>query len=303
MTQLAKNAPAGPKPKMTLWLNQSQKAESTKIQYQRVIDGLPDDFNIFDPAAVQSHAAGLCKSQRVYFGSLLNTFCKETARAVKSHAKPETIADDTATIYRLEAMLGSIEVEEERGQRAAIWLSLPEVMKILSLPDRTTAKGMRDAALLGIALGAGLRRGEIASLKFAQIVPQGERFCIETFGKGAKWRLVPINPKLAAMLFEWRAIAGDGFVIKEVNKGGRIIDKGISETAIYKIARAYGEMIGKPDLAPHDWRRTYAQFGVDANIAIKQISILLGHESVLVTEKYLNIRLDLKNTISDFIPF
>ena len=60
---------------------------------------------------------------------------------------------------------------------------------------------------------------------------------------------------------------------------------------------------GLPELAAHDLRRSYAQIGYDSGIPITQISILLGHSSVAVTQRYLNLDLDLECTASDFVPF
>jgi integrase len=62
-------------------------------------------------------------------------------------------------------------------------------------------------------------------------------------------------------------------------------------------------MIGKPELQPHDLRRTYAELGRRAGVSISQISKLLGHASIETTQDYLNIELDLETTISDFVPF
>jgi integrase len=62
-------------------------------------------------------------------------------------------------------------------------------------------------------------------------------------------------------------------------------------------------MIGKPELQPHDLRRTYAELGRRAGVSIEQISRLLGHATIKTTQEYLNIELDLETTISDFVPF
>jgi integrase len=62
-------------------------------------------------------------------------------------------------------------------------------------------------------------------------------------------------------------------------------------------------MIGKPELQPHDLRRTYAELGRRAGVPIAQISRLLGHATIKTTQEYLNIQLDLETTISDFVPF
>ena len=69
------------------------------------------------------------------------------------------------------------------------------------------------------------------------------------------------------------------------------------------MARKYGKAIGKPELAPHDLRRTYAQIAYEAGVPITRISRLLGHESIETTQRYLNLELDLETTASDFVPW
>jgi integrase len=60
--------------------------------------------------------------------------------------------------------------------------------------------------------------------------------------------------------------------------------------------------MGRPNLEPHDLRRTFAQLGYEAGVSITQISTLLGHATVETTQRYLNLELDLEMTASDFIP-
>jgi integrase len=57
-----------------------------------------------------------------------------------------------------------------------------------------------------------------------------------------------------------------------------------------------------PELDPHDLRRTFEQIGYEASVPITQISKQLGHSSIITTQRYLNMDLDLVTTISDFIP-
>ncbi len=77
----------------------------------------------------------------------------------------------------------------------------------------------------------------------------------------------------------------------------------LSGQGVLDIVAKRGALMGKPELKPHDLRRTYAQFAFEAGIAITQISTLLGHASLATTQRYLNLALDLENTASDFIPW
>ena len=67
---------------------------------------------------------------------------------------------------------------------------------------------------------------------------------------------------------------------------------------------------GAPDgmqmdhLAPHDLRRTCAKFRNVNGGEIEQIQFLLGHASVLTTERYLGCKQNLEEPVNDrFGPF
>jgi integrase len=65
----------------------------------------------------------------------------------------------------------------------------------------------------------------------------------------------------------------------------------------------YGKAVGKLELAQHDTRRTYyAQLGNEAGVDIAKLSCPLGHSSVSVMQRYLNLKLDMEVTASDFVP-
>jgi integrase len=126
---------------------------------------------------------------------------------------------------------------------------------------------------------------------------------LDVEGKGAKDRVVPISDRLANAIDDWApTVDGGGLILRSLGRN-RIPGESLSTTALYNITQKRGAMIGKPDLAPHDLRRTFAQLGYEAGVPITQISTLLGHASIETTMRYLNLELDLETTVSDFIPF
>jgi integrase/recombinase XerC len=124
---------------------------------------------------------------------------------------------------------------------------------------------------------------------------------LEVCGKGAKLRVIPISKALAGAIEEMKPLVDGGFIIRSLNNGAT--GETISGASLYNLTGKYGAMIGKPELQPHDLRRTYARLGYDSGIEIAQISKLLGHSNIATTQRYLGIGLDLNKTISDFIPF
>jgi len=106
---------------------------------------------------------------------------------------------------------------------------------------------------------------------------------------------------MATFLREWKEIVGSGRIARSLGRK-KELGESMSGVAIFHLVNKYGKKIGLPDLAPHDSRRTFAQLGYEAGVPITQLSVLLGHSSIDVTQKYLNLELNLESTASDFIP-
>ena len=296
-------------------------ADSTKAKYNSVIEAYQVSGGMLsDIPKLARFAETLSNSRKGHLKAALRLWSKVTTdridneiSIVKSQATAEKTNQTQTEIYRLEALkyqVGSIPtfvtVEDSKGEKAHTWLSQSEVKKLMSLPDISTPKGLRDKVGLGLMAAAGLRRNEAVNLTFDNIILQpykGKiRAVIECLGKGDKTRLVLISDSLAACLDTWGKMVGDGLVLRSVNQVGDIGDS-LSAIGLFKIVRAYGYEIGKSDLAPHDLRRTYAQIGYESGVPIAQISKLLGHASIDTTQRYLNLDLDYETTVSDFVPF
>ena len=108
---------------------------------------------------------------------------------IKANATPQNIQVAQSAIMRLEAMRAAVTVPAHKGTKAHTWLSPAEVQQITALCD-DSLDGKRDWIILGLLLGAGLRREELAALKFDAIKTQptkkGVRVVLEVTGKGAK---------------------------------------------------------------------------------------------------------------------
>ena len=285
----------------------SKLAASTKARYKKVLrDYLARGGSLTDAEALASYAQGLSNSGRSFLKAAIKLWGEDVALRAKAGATPETVDAVQATIYRLEAPNETIQVKVANGQKAHIWLTQSEVKRLLDPCDLDTVQGKRDKIVLGLLVGAGLRREELATVTFDAVLVQPvagrNRTVLNVKGKGAKDRIVPINDKLAAALGEWQQILDGSHIARSVTKSG-IIGDSLSAIGIFHLVRAAGEAIDKPKLAPHDLRRTYAQLGYEAGVPVTQISRLLGHASVATTQRYLNLDLDLKLTVSDFIPF
>ena len=279
---------------------------TTKAKYKREIENLKRaGVNPFDFNALTTYADSLKSSRKSFLKSALRLMTADFEQNAKGHATPENIAQVQAGIYRLEAMRSAVKVKTHKGTKAHIWLSQKQVKEITKL-CKDDLEGRRDWIVLGLFLGAGLRREELSTLTFDALKQQpmkdGKvRDVLQVKGKGAKDRVIPIKPILADHIRTWQATVKGGLLARSLGMGKKL-GESMSAVAIFQLVRKYGEQIGIPELAPHDLRRTFAHLGYEAGVPITQISILLGHSSVATTQQYLNLNLDLETTISDFIP-
>ncbi|KAB2866913.1 MAG: tyrosine-type recombinase/integrase [Anaerolineae bacterium] len=114
-------------------------------------------------------------------------------------------------------------------------LSDKEIRRLFAVCEADPASaGVRDAALFGI-LRIRLRVTEIAELTRADFDPAKKRLTVQ--GKGNKERLVPIAGGSLQALSDWLMVRGNGSgpLFYAINKGGRIIEQGITRQAIFKI--------------------------------------------------------------------
>lgn len=176
---------------------------------------------------------------------------------------------------------------EGPAQAAGRALTAGEFDALLIVCDRDkTVAGVRDAAILGLAIRCGLRRAEIASLELADYNQVEQKLTVR--GKGNKTRVVHVTPGAAAALADWLTVRGNvpGRLLLAVNKGGRIEGTGITDAAIYDAMAKRAKEAGVRKFSPHDGRRTFAGDLLDAGADISTVQQLMGHADPRTTAGY-----------------
>jgi hypothetical protein len=90
-----------------------------------------------------------------------------------------------------------------------------------------------------------------------------------------------------------------GRIFRAVSRHGSPWGKGISENVIWYVVRRCAERMQLEHLAPHDLRRTCATLWHANSGEIEQIQFLLGHASVLTTERSLGCKQNLEEPVND----
>ena len=134
-----------------------------------------------------------------------------------------------------------------------------------------------DETRLMLMLGAlaGLRRAEIAGVHSDHVTAEGLR----VFGKGRKWRLVPLVPEL-----RWELERVDGWAFPSTARPGRPV------TADY-VADRIEKVLPRPWTC-HTLRHRWATRAYQATHDIRAVQEILGHASVATTQRYTAVAAD-----------
>ncbi|MEL7151774.1 MAG: tyrosine recombinase XerC [Pseudomonadota bacterium] len=143
--------------------------------------------------------------------------------------------------------------------------------------------GARDAAVLTLLYGCGLRISEALSLTGAQM-PLGDTLRI--VGKGGKERIVPVIAAARAATDRYLRICpfdieGDGPVFRGVQ------GKPLAARQVQKAMASARAVLGLPASAtPHAMRHSFATHLLNAGGDLRAIQELLGHASLSTTQAY-----------------
>jgi integrase/recombinase XerD len=177
-------------------------------------------------------------------------------------------------------------------------LTVEEIDRIISVIDISTAKGIRDSAMLEVLYSCGLRVSELTSLRLGDLF-FGEGY-IRIVGKGDKERIVPVSSAArdkVQLYMERRKPRRDSEDTLFLNNRGQALTRIMVFTIIRKAALMAG--IDKR-ISPHTFRHSYATHLLEGGASIRQVQELLGHENIMTTEIYTHVdRARLRETIED----
>lgn len=170
------------------------------------------------------------------------------------------------------------------------FLSVEDVDKLLAAPDTSTARGLRDRALIEVLYATGLRVSELIGLKPPDV--NLESGYLTTTGKGRKQRLVPLGDEAAGWVVRYLKEARPQLLKKTstrlfVNARG---GTGLTRVGFWKILKAYGRQCGLTGaLSPHVLRHSFATHLLERGADLRAIQMMLGHSDLSTTQIYTHI--------------
>lgn len=158
---------------------------------------------------------------------------------------------------------------------------------------------LKEPLNIGYALGAfgGLRPGEAFALRWPQVDLDGRRIhVIESVTGSLKDKDSRVVPILDALLPVLKAhhlkTGGEGLLCPPLRSDGSKIDKGTRGDALRVVLRDL--KLERPGLGWYEaTRHTFASQWVMAGRSLEELKEILGHYSVVMTERYAHLRPDL----------
>lgn len=168
-----------------------------------------------------------------------------------------------------------------------------EAAQLFDVCADETPGGARNALLLSLLYGCGLRRAEAVALRIEDV--DHETGSVRVLrGKGNKGRLVYMDNGSRNSLIAWLVVRGlrAGPLLCRVTKSGAIaLDKDlapapITAQAAYDAIERVRKQAKLAPFSPHDLRRTFCGDMLDAGADLVTVQALMGHSSPATTAKY-----------------
>ena len=162
--------------------------------------------------------------------------------------------------------------------------------------DARACERVRDAAILELLYGCGVRVSELAGLSLDDV--SFEDASVRVLGKGNKERIVPLGGAAHVAVAAYlecrtqfrhpRTGVQDATALLLGRLGRRL---GVRQ--FQNIVQRYGALgAGRPDLHPHALRHTCATHMLEGGADLRAIQDMLGHASLSTTQRYTHLSLD-----------
>jgi integrase/recombinase XerC len=236
---------------------------------------------------------------------LLRSWLGELSRRLS----PQTLARKLSSVR---AFFGWLEREGLTRDNSAALLKSPKLRKklpkflsaeqageVVEAPvadGATEPERLRDAALLEVLYGSGLRVSELVGLDLDHLVLEREE--VRVLGKGKKERIVPIGSKARAALGAYLERRPELRHPRSGRQDERSLFLGrygtrLGVRRVQTLVQRYGALgAGRGDLHPHALRHSCATHLLEGGADLRAIQELLGHTSLSTTQRYTHVSLD-----------
>lgn len=180
----------------------------------------------------------------------------------------------------------------QKSEKLPDVLSIDQVNTLLDGMPFITPLEIRDATILEVLYGCGLRVSELVGLDLDRV--RFDEGILRVLGKGSKERLVPFSgmavQRVQAYLQESRPYltcskAQPVPALFLNARGGRL-----SRQSVHKMVEKAGLRIGIKNLHPHTLRHSFATHLLEGGADLRAIQEMLGHSDISTTQIYTHVQ-------------
>jgi len=168
-------------------------------------------------------------------------------------------------------------------------LARDPMQALLDAPVPTTRAGIRDRAMLHLAVAAGLRVSELVGLRLDEL-SFGPRAVVRVRGKGRRERVLPLWKETSAALRAWLAVRGDCRAPELFLNArcGAMTRWGFAYVLHKHTAAATARcpLLAAKHVSPHVLRHSCAMNILQATHDLRKVALWLGHAGIETTEVY-----------------
>lgn len=175
------------------------------------------------------------------------------------------------------------------SSRLVGYLTREEAQAIIDAPDSTVG-GLRDRAMLHLAVATGIRVSELVAIQLVDLVLEPQPM-LTVHGKGRRERRLPLWRETATALKRWLRArpAGPSHHLFLNGRGGALTRSGFAHLLDKYVDAASRTVPGlrKKRVSPHVLRHTCAMITLQATRDVRKVALWLGHAHLATTEVYL----------------
>lgn len=190
-----------------------------------------------------------------------------------------------------------LSIKQKKAKQGTInYLTVEGIQLLLSQPDLSTKKGIRDLALLALMYDCGARVQEIIDLSPGSI-RINKPYTIKLVGKGSKARIVPLMDEEVVHLKNYMSKSGlsephaEMYPLFYNTRREKFTRAGITHI-LHKyaaMARSHNDALVPKKISCHSLRHSKAMHLLQAGVNLVYIRDILGHVSVKTTEIYARV--------------
>jgi integrase len=240
-----------------------------------------------DPATLARWRAVLA-ADTALSPNTINRMLSAVKRLIKEGAVQGYVSHETAKAFADVAGVKAAALKERTKRTARTRISPADMRRLCEAPDRSTLRGLRDAAMLATLASSGLRVSEMATLTTGQILKKGNGYLLSVRGKNdTEYREAPLSTEAYHLLMQWiarRPVVSQYVFTSFGGRGQRASAAPLSTVNVWCTVQGYADQLELSHIKPHDFRRF---MGTQlAKQDIRKAQKALGHTRIDTTAQH-----------------